>query len=97
VSQGVLRATKVEIESHQEVDNQDFELHGNVSGVDPVARTFLLTAESGLRTFTVVYDDNTRFDDGSAATLPGYTGRVEVRGLWLAATGRLLARRIKFE
>jgi hypothetical protein len=97
VSQGVLRATKVEIESDQEVDNQDFELHGNVSGVDPVARTFLLTAESGLRTFTVVYDDNTRFDDGSAATLPGYTGRVEVRGLWLAATGRLLARRIKFE
>jgi hypothetical protein len=97
VSQGVLRADKVEVKTEDEVDNEDFELHGGVSGVNPTARTFVLTTESGLRTFTIVYDDNTRFENGSAVTLAGFAGRVEVKGLWVAATGRLLAREIKFE
>lgn len=97
VSQGVLRADKVEIKTEDEVDNEEFELHGSVSGANPTAQTFVLTTESGLRTFTIVYDGSTRFRDGSAATLPGFSGRVGVKGLWVAATGRLLAREIKFE
>jgi hypothetical protein len=98
ISQGVLQADKIEIKTDEDVDSEDFELHGGVSGVDPVAQTFVLTTESGMHSFTVVYDGNTRFDPpASADALASYTGRVEVRGLWVAATGRLLAQRIKFE
>ncbi|UCH17891.1 MAG: hypothetical protein JSW36_02265 [Burkholderiales bacterium] len=98
ISQGVLQADKIEIKTDEDVDSEDFELHGGVSGVDPVAQTFVLTTESGMHSFTVVYDGNTRFDPpASADALASYTGRVEVKGLCVAATGRLLAQRIKFE
>ena len=97
VSQGVLRAEKVKIKTEDEVDNDDFELHGSVSDVNPTARAFVLTTESGLRTFTIVYDDNTRFDDNRSAADLMSGARIEVKGLWVAATGRLLAREIKFD
>ena len=85
---GVLRASKVEIESPSE--SESFELHGSVSALDATAKTFVV------RGLTVSYAGNVEFRDGSAADLAN--GRnVEVRATLAAGSDQLQATRIRFE
>jgi len=103
---GVMIATKVEVKTRDGHDDggsgdddngddshgggDDFELHGSISSYDANAMTFTL------RGVQVAVDDQTRFEDGSAAAL-GNGVRVEVEGVLAADGATLLARKIRFE
>ena len=85
---GVVLARKVEFESDDEADK--FELSGAVESIDAAARVFVVHG------VTVVWNDATRFDGGTAASLA--TGvQVEVNGSLAANGTQVLAARIKFE
>jgi hypothetical protein len=84
----VLVAKKIDVKTRGGGD-QEFELHGAVESVNAQAQSFVL------RGVTVTYDNNTRFDDGSAANLV-VGASVEVKGL-LSNGNRLAAARIKFK
>jgi hypothetical protein len=90
VVNGVLVATKVELEASHTDEHRDFELHGAISALDTANRRFTLR---GVR---VSYGDATVFRDGSAANL--VEGReVEVKGTPSADRTTLQASLIKFE
>ena len=73
VVNGVLVATKVELDARHAGERHGFELHGAISALDTAARSFTLR---GVR---VSYSAGTTFRDGSAANLAD--GRqVEVKG-----------------
>ncbi|MDQ6629808.1 MAG: DUF5666 domain-containing protein [Pseudomonadota bacterium] len=89
-SNGVITATRVTVESHQEVHDRGFELHGAVTALDAVAKSFVL------RGVTVSYaDPAVRFDDGGAATL-AVGVQLEAQGTLSADGTKLLASRIEF-
>lgn len=69
---GVLVATKVELEVNHMMARRVFELHGMASDVDLVAKTFKL------RGITVGYDDSVTWNGVTAADLTGK--KVEVKG-----------------
>ncbi len=89
-SNGVIMATRVTVESQQQIHDDGFELHGTIATLDPVAKTFVL------RGVTVSYADPAiLFDGGSAATL-AVGVQLEVRGTLSADGTQLLAARIEF-
>jgi Domain of unknown function (DUF5666) len=89
-SNGVIVATRVTVESRQEIHDDGFELHGAITALDAVAKTFVL------RGVTVSYaDPAVRFDDGSAANLV-VGAQLEARGTLSADGTQLLATRIEF-
>lgn len=91
---GVLVATTVKLEDENELEREEFELHGTVSNLNTAARTFVV------RGVTVSYAGAVRFDNGSAADLAPLNGvapSVEVKGSFNAATNSVVATRIEFE
>lgn len=91
---GVLRADKVEVKGSGDDGGDDegreIELHGTVSALDTVAKTFVL------RGMTVNYATAT-FDGGTEADLAGLNVKVEVKGQ-LADGGTVVqAEEIEFE
>jgi len=84
---GVLVATRVQASTPEQV--RGFELKGTPASLDPAARRFLL------RGVAVDYA-GASFSGGSAATLVGYTGTVEVKGTLSADRQVLLAKSVAF-
>jgi hypothetical protein len=90
VVNGVLMATKVELDARHADERHGFELHGAISALNTAARSFTLR---GVR---VSYGAGTSFRDGSAATL--VDGRhLELKGTPSADRTTLQASLIKFE
>ncbi|HET7524739.1 MAG TPA: DUF5666 domain-containing protein [Burkholderiaceae bacterium] len=88
---GVLVATKVELEDHHANDDDRMnELHGTVSTLDPQARTFVV------RSVKVHYSDSTAFSRGSASDLAEGKA-VEVKGRLGSDGVTVEAKQIKFE
>lgn len=88
---GTLRATEVEVESDEQENAREFELHGMVQSVNAAAKTFVLR----MQTVSTVRPD-LRYENGSAANL--VVGRqVEVKGLLSADGLRIEATKISFE
>jgi Domain of unknown function (DUF5666) len=88
---GVLVATKVELEDENDDKNKDRnELNGTISGLNTPAKTFVV------RGVTVHYSATTVFEDGVEANLAN--GRqVEVKGTLSADGMRVEASRIEFK
>lgn len=87
---GVLVASKVEIEDRRSSGEKSLEFHGTMSNLDTTAKTF------ALRGLTIWYGGTVEYRDGSAASLAN--GReVEVRGVIAADRTRVEARRIEFK
>jgi hypothetical protein len=88
---GVIVATRVQTESEQDRQSEGFELHGALSNLDAVAKTFLL------RGVTVDFNGAAiEFKKGTAANLTN--GRnIEVKGILSSDGTRLTAVRINFE
>ena len=94
VSNGVLVATEVKIETENEIEKQEVELNGAVTSLNTTAKTFVV------RGVTVNYASTSRFDDGDAGKLVlvnGTAATVEVKGIFNAATNSVTATRIKFK
>lgn len=90
-SNGVLLATKVEVEDHHNGGMHELELHGAITSVDLVKLTFVL------RTVTVSFASaNISFKDGTVADLAAGK-RVEVHGVLSADGTQLNAQRIEFK
>jgi hypothetical protein len=91
---GVLVAAQVKVENEVDVENQEFELHGPVTNLNTIGKTFVV------RGVTISFAGSVRFDDGDAAkllTINGGSATVEVRGTFNAAANSVTATRIKFE
>lgn len=91
VSGGVLRATKVSIESDDEVRDRGFELKGNVESANAAAQTFVLR---GVTVSTARSD--LRIEGGTLANLKAGS-KVEVKAQLSADRTRLEATEIKFD
>ncbi len=90
IANGVLVATKVELEERHVLEGLRFELHGQISALDMTAKTFRL------RGLTVGYGGEVTFKDGTAADLAD--GRkVEVKGRLGSSPNRIEASKIDFE
>lgn len=90
-SAGVLRATRVHVESDNEARDRGFQLNGTIDSADAAARSFVLR---GVTVSTARSD--LRLDDGTLADLlPGR--RVDVKAQLSADRTRLEATRIKFK
>lgn len=90
VVDGVLVATKVEIESHDHDAQEGFEIEGRIASVDLTQSTFVV------RGVTVSFAGTVEFVDGTAADLMA-DAKVEVHGS-LGDDGRtVVASRIKFD
>ena len=90
---GVLVARKVSLEDDDDGSDdsqEDYELHGSLSGLDSVAKTFML------RGLKVSYAGPVTYRDGSEAGLAN-GARVEVKGVLSADGTQLVATRISFE
>lgn len=90
VVDGVLVATVVKVDDGHNPGRHRLELHGELSGLDTVAKTF------ALRGVTVAYDGTVDYRNGSQADLANGK-RVEVRGALSADRTRLQAQRIEFK
>jgi hypothetical protein len=91
VRNGVLRASKVEIESDEELRDRGFEIEGVLTAVDLAARTIVV------RGVTVnIGRSDLRYENGSAALL-AVGRRVQVRGLLAADRRTVEATRIRFD
>lgn len=88
---GVLVASKVEIESEDEQDHEDFEIEGSVSAPDATAQTFVV------RGVTVSYAGGTVVFEGGTAAQIVTNARVEVHGELAGDGVTVNARSIKFE
>ena len=93
VAGSVLVASKLKVESDDDVDKQEFELRGSITSVDAANLRFVL------RGVTVIYTlsgSATDFRNGTAVNLaPGVN--VEARGVLSGDGARLLAARITFK
>lgn len=90
IADGVLVATKVEIEDDRDGGRRQFELHGDIATLDAVAKTFVL------RAVNVSYAGAVTYKNGAATDLA--TGkRVEVHGVLSTDRTRLEAQRIEFK
>jgi len=88
---GVLVASKVEVESEDEQDHEDFEIEGSVSAPDAITQTFVV------RGVTVSYAGGTvAFEGGTPAQLVT-NARVEVHGELAGDGVTVNAKSIKFE
>jgi hypothetical protein len=88
---GVLVATKVEVESDDDVRDKGFELKGRITAVDTGARTFVL------RGVTISYArPDLEFEGGTLADLV-VDARVEVKGRLSADRTQLEATKIEFD
>jgi hypothetical protein len=88
---GTLRATEVHIESDEQDNDQEFELHGSIESVNPAGQTFSLRGQ----TISTVRSD-LRYEGGTAASL--LVGRrVEVKGQLSTDGLRVEATKISFE
>jgi hypothetical protein len=87
----MLRATKVSIETDDQVNNRDFEISGNIASVNTAQGSFVLRGQtvSTLRADLV-------YERGTAADLK-VGAKVEVRGRLSADRRRVEATRIKFD
>ena len=90
VVNGVLVASKVEIEERRNQGVREWELHGDVGNLNTTDKTF------ALRGVTVWYGGTVVYRGGTEATLANGK-RVEVKGVLSANRTRLEARRIEFE
>jgi hypothetical protein len=91
VLSGVLRATKVSIETDEQASNRDFEISGSISAVNAAQGSFVLRGQTVSTTRPgLVYQDGTAADIKVGA-------KVEVRGRLSADRQRVEATRIKFE
>ena len=89
-SNGVIIATKVTVQSHEQIRDDGFELHGAVTALDAVAKTFVL------RGVTVSYaSPEVRFDNGSVASL-AVGVQLEAKGTLSADGTQLRATLIEF-
>ena len=91
---GVLVATKVKIENGDEQQEREVELHGAITSVDTVARTFVL------RGVTVAWNDTTQFRGITAAGIvigPNGGPKVEVKAYLAAGGASVVADKISAE
>lgn len=87
---GVLVATKVELEDRRDFGRRTLEFRGTMSNLDTTAKTF------ALRGLTIWYGGTVAYSNGTEATLAD--GKiVEVRGVISADHTRIEARRIEFK
>jgi hypothetical protein len=87
---GVVHATTVSVEGDESQSNSNFELHGAIEAIDPVALTFTL------RGLIVDYSGPVKYEDGTASDL-AVGRRVEVKGT-LSGTGTgIIAKEIEFD
>ena len=84
----VIQASRVEIRSDQQLEQQEFEVDGDVSVLDTAAKTFVV------RGVLVDYSGNVDFRDGTANDLH-VGGRVEVRGFLTPSGTTVAATRIR--
>ena len=89
VVNGVLVASKVEIEDRRDRGMRQLELHGELGNLNTTDKTF------ALRGVTVWYGGTVEYRDGSVATLANGK-RVEVKGVLSTDRTRLEAQRIEF-
>ena len=88
---GVVMATRVNVEDQSDRDRDEFELHGTVSALDATAKTFLL------RGVTVSFAGaNIEYRKGTVANLVNGSS-VEVKGVRSSDGKTLTATRISFE
>jgi hypothetical protein len=86
---GVIVASKVQLEDEREVHIRGFELHGNITTIDTTLKTFVL------RGVTVSYGSTTVYKDGTEANLV-VGAQVEVKGVLNLDGKTLAAARIEF-
>ena len=92
VVNGVLVATKVEVQTEKKDHDRGIELHGAISGLDATAKTFVL------RSVTVSYASTVMYQGVVEADLAGpKAAKVEVKGPMSADATTLSAMLIKFE
>ena len=90
VRDGMIIATKVEIETEDQDEHEGFELHGAISAIDPASKTFVL------RGVTVDCSGSVQFRDGTISDL-AVGKRVEVKGTLSTDGTKLVATTIIFE
>ena len=90
VDNGVLVATRVELDGRRLTELRPLELRGDIGNLNTSAKTF------ALRGVTVWYGGTVEFKNGSAAQLVNGS-RVEVKGVLSTDRTRLEARRIEFK
>lgn len=90
VTNGVLVATKVEIEARRTPEQRPLELRGELGNLNTTAKTF------ALRGLTVWYGGTVEYQGGTEATLANGR-RVEIKGVLSSDRTRLDARRIEFK
>jgi len=91
VSNGVLVATKVEIESrHSSDDSRKFDLRGAITSIDTTARTFVVKG------VTVGYGGTVTYDKGTEAGLV-VGAKVRVTGAVGSTRSQVIATRIRFD
>ncbi len=93
ISGGAVIATEIEIETEDDIESQEFEFHGTVSGLDTDAKTFVI------RGYTVRYIDGsganaTAFDLGTAVWQDGLSVEVKAE---LDSNGDLLATKVEID
>lgn len=94
VSNGVLVATAVKLESESEIDSHEYELHGAITNLNAGTKTFVV------RGVTVSYAGTVTFESGDASKLAlvnGTSAVVEVKGTYSATTNSVTATKISFE
>ena len=94
ISNGVLVASSVQLETEDEAQNHEIELHGSISNLNISTKTFVI------RGVTVSYAGSVRFSKGDAGTLALINGTsliVEVTGTNNAVGNSVIALTISFE
>jgi hypothetical protein len=91
VSGGTVIATEVEIEDENDTSSREYELHGAVSALDLLAKSFVIRGYS-VRYSDAPAPDATSFELGGKPWTNGLTVEVKAR---LDATGELVASKIK--
>ena len=86
---GVLEAQSVAVEGNEDSTNSHFELHGTISAIDPVAKTFVL------RGVSVDYSGQVEFDKGTASDL-AVGVQVQVEGVLSSDGTSIKAQEIEF-
>jgi len=86
---GVLEAQTVAVEGNEDSTNSHFELHGTITAIDPVARTFVL------RGVSVDYSGQVEFDKGTASDL-AIGVQVQVEGILSSDGTSIKAQEIEF-
>jgi hypothetical protein len=90
VVNGVLVATRVEVQDRRDGGHRALELHGSVGSLDTGAKTF------ALRGVTVWYGGSVAYRNGTEASIVN-GARVQVHGVLSADRTRLQAQRIEFD